>query len=224
MKIIDDAFHGVVTDLPRRLLSDAIKKKLAAQNVAISNRGMTRLVDGVLKGETANLSVGFLDTLKRRFGFKSAPLVIEFTDEDTKAIEQNAEAFIERLPALVDQLLEETTPRFLSKLEKHWPRESKFQNRELVQFRRRLYKRWGAGLELLKMLVSISREIGSEINREVRQAGTNPHLSDVLTRLHARGCQIADEVVCLLESGFADGAMEQWRVGEPFMSLAPFRF
>ncbi|WP_271518459.1 DUF5677 domain-containing protein [Bradyrhizobium sp. CCBAU 53380] len=39
-----------------------------------------------------------------------------------------------------------------------------------------------------------------------------PPLSlDVLIRLHARACQIAEEIVCLLEGGFADGAMARWR-------------
>ncbi|MBV8754912.1 MAG: hypothetical protein JO328_18815 [Hyphomicrobiales bacterium] len=33
----------------------------------------------------------------------------------------------------------------------------------------------------------------------------------VLTRLHARACQIAEEMICLLSNGFADGAMARWR-------------
>jgi Family of unknown function (DUF5677) len=38
-----------------------------------------------------------------------------------------------------------------------------------------------------------------------------PRTSDVLLRLHARACQITEEIICLLESGFADGAMARWR-------------
>src|SRR5208282_6072349 len=34
---------------------------------------------------------------------------------------------------------------------------------------------------------------------------------EVLTRLHARSCQIASEVLSLLLAGHADGAMARWR-------------
>ena len=34
---------------------------------------------------------------------------------------------------------------------------------------------------------------------------------EVLTRLHARSCQICDEVLTLLGAGLADGAMARWR-------------
>jgi Family of unknown function (DUF5677) len=41
--------------------------------------------------------------------------------------------------------------------------------------------------------------------------GDDKHLIDVLTRLHARACQITSEVECLLSGGFSDGAMARWR-------------
>jgi hypothetical protein len=34
---------------------------------------------------------------------------------------------------------------------------------------------------------------------------------EILIRLHARACQVAEEVVCLLSNGLADGAMARWR-------------
>lgn len=36
-------------------------------------------------------------------------------------------------------------------------------------------------------------------------------LKDILTRQHVRACQVTDEILCLLENGFADGAMARWR-------------
>jgi hypothetical protein len=36
-------------------------------------------------------------------------------------------------------------------------------------------------------------------------------LQSILTRLLARGCQVSDEIISLLENGFADGAMARWR-------------
>ncbi len=34
---------------------------------------------------------------------------------------------------------------------------------------------------------------------------------DVLTRLHGRACQVTEEIICLISSGLADGAMARWR-------------
>jgi Family of unknown function (DUF5677) len=36
-------------------------------------------------------------------------------------------------------------------------------------------------------------------------------LRAILIRLLVRGCQVTDEIICLLENGFADGAMARWR-------------
>lgn len=41
--------------------------------------------------------------------------------------------------------------------------------------------------------------------------GNSPKAFAILIKLHARSCQIAEEIVCLLSNGFADGAMARWR-------------
>jgi hypothetical protein len=91
--------------------------------------------------------------------------------------------------------------------------ESRLQRRDKQGFQKRLQQRWGKGLEALQMLVTIAREVGDDINRELRQSGKGrePHRVDILTRMHARACQIAEEIICLLSNGFADGAMARWR-------------
>lgn len=63
------------------------------------------------------------------------------------------------------------------------------------------------------MCVTIARELGeckTELLRE-SHGSDSPCLVDVLPRLHARSCQIANEVITLLETGFADGAIARWR-------------
>jgi hypothetical protein len=63
------------------------------------------------------------------------------------------------------------------------------------------------------MMLTIAREIGGE--RAARlgrsRAKKNRLRADVLIRLHMRACQVASEVVVLLENGYADGAMTRWR-------------
>jgi hypothetical protein len=74
------------------------------------------------------------------------------------------------------------------------------------------------------MLLTISREYGANVNQELRDAsGTDAqHLVEVLTRLHARACQVVDEILVLLTAGFADGAMARWRTLHEIAAIALF--
>jgi Family of unknown function (DUF5677) len=46
---------------------------------------------------------------------------------------------------------------------------------------------------------------------EAAPALTDYHIEDVLFRLHVRACQVTNEIILLLENGYADGAMARWR-------------
>jgi hypothetical protein len=63
------------------------------------------------------------------------------------------------------------------------------------------------------MLIAIAREYGSELSKAGGKAGSgnSPKTFEIPIRLHARSCQVAEEIVCLLSNGFADGAMARWR-------------
>jgi len=45
-------------------------------------------------------------------------------------------------------------------------------------------------------------------------------LRSILIRLLTRGCQVTDEIICLLENGFADGAMARWRTLHEIADIA----
>ena len=57
------------------------------------------------------------------------------------------------------------------------------------------------------MLITIATEAGCNW----QSTPQFPALTDAHHRLHARACQIANEVVTLLNYGYADGAMARWR-------------
>jgi hypothetical protein len=95
-----------------------------------------------------------------------------------------------------------------------WPQQSRHLARERSGFQRRLHARYAAAFELLDMQLVLTRELGEELNRLARAqrpTGEQAVLADVLSRLHARACQIAHEVAALLRAGYADGAMARWR-------------
>ena len=72
---------------------------------------------------------------------------------------------------------------------------------------------WKVPLDLLEMHVHIALELGTGFNEQHLKAVKlkRPLLIEVLTRLHARACQVASEILILLKSGFSDGAMARWR-------------
>lgn len=72
------------------------------------------------------------------------------------------------------------------------------------------------------MCLTVARELGASANTALRNDPGEPpgHLGDVLTRLHARACQITEEVTCLLAAGLADGAIARWRTLHEIAAVA----
>lgn len=81
-------------------------------------------------------------------------------------------------------------------------------------FEQRLRKKYyGAALDLSELLLFLCLDEGASFNGERRPAAArdNDLVFDALTRLHARGCLIASEIITLLRTGHPDGANARWR-------------
>jgi len=81
------------------------------------------------------------------------------------------------------------------------------------RFNKLLNKRWGKLLALLEVFILVSQEIGAEFNEGIRGDPEKeiPPRFEVLSHSHARSCQVALEILTLLQNGFADGAHARWR-------------
>jgi acyl carrier protein len=84
---------------------------------------------------------------------------------------------------------------------------------EISEASQKVQEIWGDALDTLSLIMSVSQQAGIEFNHEFRPAESKEQdfLFEALVRLHARSHQIAFEVYCLLENGFADGAQARWR-------------
>jgi hypothetical protein len=80
-------------------------------------------------------------------------------------------------------------------------------------FEDRLTRRWRKPLDLLEMFYVVALESGEAFNSKHREEASlnKDFLFEALTRIHARGCQIFFEIMTLLKSGLADGAIARWR-------------
>jgi hypothetical protein len=219
VQILQKAVEQAVQGMPNQFLAQLIVNKLASKGITLSARERQRL--------TERLRAGRLGTLRFRCrSLSNQHMQIEFTPDEIQQAEQKFSEFIKgKLPGLILASTEQASKGILGDLKRKWRAESRRQNRALSAFRARLYGRWGDGIESLRMLATISRELGARINEDLRDPSRTKsckHLIEVLTRSHARSCQITEEIVCLLAAGFADGAMARWRTMHEIAVTASF--
>ncbi len=93
-------------------------------------------------------------------------------------------------------------------------------NRDIIEireyqkgFEKRLLKTWREPLSDLEVFIQQCLSEGNKFNKKFREkaAKENDYLFEVLTLLHGRSCQIANEILVLLRSGYSDGAHARWR-------------
>ncbi|MHB0915208.1 MAG: DUF5677 domain-containing protein [Thermoleophilia bacterium] len=128
-------------------------------------------------------------------------------------IQENLEMVKEKLPKLTLETADKAADLIRQKLLRTASEMLKEHAELKESFENRLNMRWGKAFDLLEQLIAVAHEAGEEFNREFRPEAVkdNDLVFEVLTQLHARSCQVASEVLTLLESGYADGAMARWR-------------
>lgn len=118
----------------------------------------------------------------------------------------------------------EIASAFLKELYKHLPAMLKERNRLDEGFRKRCYKRWKPGMDMLKMFLVMSQEFGSTFNERARpQAVADLNYKfEAIVALHARSVRVANEILALLREGFPDGALSRWRTLHELAVIAIF--
>jgi Family of unknown function (DUF5677) len=138
--------------------------------------------------------------------------VIDIGDSESE-IEEIKRVFLERTNEAFPELINELSDSMLENLNQKRQLYLRNRKREKEKFEKRLRQQWEIPLDLFEMHLHIALEAGDEYNREFRQRASEnqDHVFEVLTRLHARACQICSEILTLLRSGHADGAHARWR-------------
>jgi hypothetical protein len=207
MQTLQKTFENELRKIPEKLLKQLLVKKIEAKGIILSQWDYQQLSD-LLNGK----SVTFC--LKSWRWWKNENIILEINEKDTQKFQQQLSETVEQIPNIFTTLTNELTKNIFTKLNKKWYNEQHLQRKERSGFERRLYCRWKRPLELLKMLLTISQEFGDILSEELKDSSlstTNKYKIDVLIRLHARACQVTSEIIVLLCSGYADGAMARWR-------------
>lgn len=206
LESLQRAFEDMVRDAPYIAATAVITKKLKAKGVLLSESEEASLLKRLKSGSLKKLSLA-------RDPCEMRSVEVSITPEDIAEIEKKVENFKAALPELVDNQANYAADLILKSLRKRWPKEQYLQQKEIKAFRQRLFFRWAPALGGLRMVLTMAREIGATVRRQTLSKSSNsaPHLVEVQTRLHARACQVTEEVLCLLESGFGEGALARWR-------------
>lgn len=205
METLQQAIEKVVETIPMLFFERLISKKLKAQGITGSKTLSKRIAQHIL----SRSNEPFAYRSRKHSGRISLSIDKAETDEMVRAIESFCET---QLPKIVPEAAHRGSKIVLQRLRTTWPDEHAAQNTELAGFRNRLEDRWGEPLGELRMLLTMAREWGEGAhNVELARGNKRTRLQEILIRLLVRGCQVTDEIVCLLENGFADGAMARWR-------------
>lgn len=208
MSTLQSALDQTLRDAPYQLLTHIVLDRMATQGVKLTAREREQLLNHI------RTNADDVFRLRRWRWWENQQLKIELTEADAEAIMDRFTEFIDtQLPELIGSAVEDLSVSILLTLHRNWRAEFRRQDRERRGFEKRLQQRWGEGINLLRMMLTVSRELGEMTRNSITDDPdfASPHLLDVLTRLHARACQVTDEIACLLSSGFADGAMARWR-------------
>jgi len=188
------------------LVTDLLDSKLKEKGVSLSSRQKQALTAKVRAADYSNIRIKSWKRRERR------DIELDFTASDLRDLEGSLQRLMDRLPEIVESVSDDLSADILKRLRKGWSRQARYQVREEKGFRKRLDRRWSRPFNLLAMLLTIAAEVGDSVNARLRAAPTtHPYTVDVLTRLHARACQVASEALTLLRNGYSDGALARWR-------------
>lgn len=204
---IKKAVTEYMQEVPRRALQRVLATKMSEAGRVVSDVVIEALAKHILSGNQGTFSWDDGQDEEKQ------PLNITFTPEDCLAIEAEFDRVVAAIPDAVLGATKAAGNKLFGILKGRWGDEYTAQLFELDRFRDRIEMRWGEGLAYLRMLLTCCREAGrtTAARHHKSKAKGQRFRRGVMVRLHIRACQVSDEVICLMENGFADGAMARWR-------------
>ncbi len=122
-------------------------------------------------------------------------------------------AILENLPSIINESSDAESEKLISNIKRQTSSILRRNRSYKKGFDKQLNQKWGKLLDLLELFIVLSEEIGAEFTNDIIKNATedlSPRFT-VLSRSHARSCQISKEIIALLRNGFADGADARWR-------------
>jgi hypothetical protein len=209
--LIDEqlAFH--------KLAARLIEKRLRDKDIILTDAQLAEIEAKLLSRQGDSISLSIEDCQLPSMDSESEEEIQDLLQIDLSDSEKDMEGLIDRFIEALSEATPEIVAKFaqliLEQLKEDAPSMLRDREDDIIPFELRLNEVWRKPLVLLEMLLAIALEAGDNFNLELRSraAAQEDYVFEVLTRLHARACQIASEILVLLKSGYADGAHARWR-------------
>ena len=188
MNILQDAFDS---ESFKRLNVEVISRKIRNEGYSLTEEQVAAIEEQISTASDNELTIELP-------GYEDAGIQISIEEEDIAHV---LDEYTEKLSDEMPKIIENTSEPVLANLRSRAP-EMLSEHAELRNtFEEHISQKCKA-LELLEMLIVIATESGDEFNKEFRPSASqsNDLVFGVLTRLHARSCHIANEVLTLLKS------------------------
>ncbi len=205
-KTILNAVDKTLNGLPKIILRKLLSRKVREAGVEMPEHVVDALTEHILSKQAGNFT--WHDGIE-----EITNLQLAFSDEDVRELDEAVTKVLAAIPEATNKAFTAVCESLYTRLVKNWPNEHAAQQYELQEFREGMEDCWGEGLGQLRMLLTCCREIGEKTAKRYQKSKSVKYQFRrwVLLRLHIRACQVSDEIICLMENGFADGAMARWR-------------
>lgn len=127
----------------------------------------------------------------------------------------------DKLAEIVAKVVAESGEDLFEGLKKNAPEMLSKGKKERLAFNERNYERWKEPFDLLRTLWVCCQEITERHSHE-GQGKADELVFDTLGHFQPKALLIANEILCLLEAGFADGALTRWRSLHEVVVVAMF--
>lgn len=117
------------------------------------------------------------------------------------------------MPDFIRAMIEEFGRRVADGCRVQWRQNEATDVQARIDRRYKISKDWGEAFSELRLLIEGCVQHGDVFNRAQLETRLkrNKLRNEVLARLHIRVCRLAEEIVMLLENGFAEGGRARWR-------------
>lgn len=213
----------------RDFILKIIKKKLLDLGVRL-NQLQLKIIRNQLKVTDPTISFEITDKQIAHAKIKSQPelesaICLALTDISSVALEE-IKRLDESLPDIMVGTAESVSKIIFRRLRKSYRYGLKERREVKANFEEDLYEIWGKAINQLEVLLGLAIE-AAELIEGIVSRGESSYTEEkwiILSRLHARACQITGEIIALLKAGYADGAQARWRSLHEVAVVAAFIF
>jgi hypothetical protein len=129
-----------------------------------------------------------------------------------------------KAPQVAADLVKQAATAMRRDLLRQAPAALRASRRDIHGFEKRNLQRWRKAFNLIEVLWHVAAETGSDFNEEERPkvVAEQDFRCEALIHIHARAMLVASECICLMKSGYPDGALSRWRTLHELNAIAAF--